>query len=252
MLGGTRITITGRNFRTDLTSRTRCIFTRCTSADVWISGNTVGQLKAGKSVCSGTIISAKADGVLSSTQLVCRSPLASTADSHFSMVDVSLNGGVVYQRLYGPTCTDGACPVMFFYYALPLISALVPQLGPETGLTVVTINGVGFMGQKTAATPTGFKNTVTRCKFGEKESSTTTTGVTTPVRFITDSSISCVAPPQPAFDERGCGDAPRPACMRVQVRTDLPRPACVNPQASTRDTQHCPKNQKSKTLNTKP
>jgi hypothetical protein len=145
VLGGTRITITGRNFRIDLTSRTRCIFTRCTSGDVYISGASVGQLKPGKTVCTGETIAAKVDGVLRSTQLVCRSPLASTADSHFSMVDVSLNGGVVFQRLYGPTCTDGACPVMFFYYALPLISSLVPRLGPTDGLTVVTVNGVGFM-----------------------------------------------------------------------------------------------------------
>ena len=202
VMGGTRITISGRNFRTDLTSRTRCVFTSCTSRDVWISGTEVGKLKPGKIACSGTTIAAKADGVLSSTEIVCRTPLATTSDSHFAMVDVSLNSGVVYQRYYGPTCIDSTCPVMFFYYALPLIGTLSPNLGPESGLTIVTVNGVGFIGQKTNEATTGFKNTETRCRFGGIESSPATTGSVTPVRFITESSISCLAPPQPVSEVR--------------------------------------------------
>eukprot|EP00961_Rhodomonas_salina_P091849 1235911-Rhodomonas_salina.1 len=154
--GGTRMTVSGRNFRVDLRARTQCIFIECTEADVFMSGPAIGQLRPGVARCGGEVRAAPADGVLDSTQLVCRAPLAANADSHFAQLDVSLNRGATYQRLYGPVCQNG-CPVMFYYYTLPDIGSLRPCLGPITGGTTVTVIGVGFVGQQ---------NTNMRCRFG--------------------------------------------------------------------------------------
>jgi len=189
--GGTELTVYGSGFRPDLDARTRCLFTRCTSADIFTSGDNFGKFRnEAKPRCTGeTIYSPLAKGavgVISTTMIRCMSPLASSADSHFTLFDISLNRGVTNQNLYGPLCQNG-CPVTYFYYALPSISINTPSLGPNVGSTVVTINGVGFI---------GFQNTQIRCKFGTVESTATSTGVVDAVKYLSDTSISCIAPPQ--------------------------------------------------------
>ena len=201
--GGTEMTVYGSGFRTDLSARTRCMFTRCTGDDIYLSGPDFGKFKDPKMAssevtprCSGETVfspmTSGAVGVLSTSIIRCQSPVASTATSHFTLFDLSLNKGVTNQNLYGPLCQNG-CPVMYFYYALPTMSFNVPSLGPVVGGTVVTVNGVGFI---------GFQNTAIRCKFGDVESTPQTTGAEVAVRFLTDSTISCVAPAQAASTVR--------------------------------------------------
>ena len=116
-------------------------------------------------------------GVISTTMIRCLAPLASTADTHFAIFDISLNRGITNQHLYGPVCRDPPCPVMYYFYALPQLSFNSPSIGPLIGGTVVTVNGVGFIGTQ---------NTKIRCKFGGVDS--------TDVRFLSESTISCKAP----------------------------------------------------------
>ena len=189
--GGTYVTVYGSGFRVDLTERTRCIFTRCIASDIFMSGENYGKFRSPtQTKCTGTTTFAPFQsgdlGVISTTMIRCQSPMASTADSHFSLFDISLNQGVTNQNLYGPLCQNG-CPVMFFFYALPQLASNTPSLGPIIGGTVVTINGVGFIGTQ---------NTAIRCKFGDVESIFANTGQADSVKYITDSTISCVAPPQ--------------------------------------------------------
>jgi hypothetical protein len=131
--GGTRVTITGTNFRSDLEGRTLCMFTLCTIDDVHMSGILFGTFKDPTRVeCSGDTVTSRATAIIGTNSLVCQTPLAASADSHFALVDISLNDGATRQRKYGPTCPNG-CPVTYFFYSLPLIGTLSPNLGPEAG-----------------------------------------------------------------------------------------------------------------------
>jgi hypothetical protein len=189
--GKTYVTVYGSGFRMDLSASTRCIFTRCTSSDIFMSGENYGKFRSPTHTkCTGatTLAPFKSGdvGVISTTMIRCISPMASTADSHYTLFDISLNRGVTNQNLYGPLCQNG-CPVMYFFYSLPQLASNSPSLGPVVGGTFVTINGVGFIGTQ---------NTAIRCKFGDVESTAQSTGVDNAVKYITDSTISCVAPPQ--------------------------------------------------------
>ena len=189
--GGTELTVYGSGFRTDLGSQTRCVFTRCTEADIFMSGDRYGKFRSpSQTKCTGqTTLAPFAPGevgVVSDTVIKCLSPMASTVDSHFTLFDISLNKGVTTQNLYGPLCQNG-CPVMFYFYSLPQISSNSPILGPVVGNTVVTMSGLGFIGTQ---------NTAIRCKFGMVESTTERTGAVNPVKYLTGSTISCVAPAQ--------------------------------------------------------
>ena len=182
VMGGTELTVYGSNFRVDLAASTRCMFTRCLSTDIYTSGDRLGQFRnPTQKTCSGeTVISPSAPGdvgVISSTMIRCLAPLASTADTHFAMFDISLNRGITNQYLYGPVCRDPPCPVMYYFYALPQLSFNSPSIGPLIGGTVVTVNGVGFIGAQ---------NTKIRCKFGGIDSAD--------VQFLSESTISCKAP----------------------------------------------------------
>jgi len=161
VMGGTELTVYGSNFRTDLASRTRCMLTRCTATDIFTTGDRVGQFRnPNQQKCSGDdVISPSAPGnvgIISTTMIRCWSPLASTAETHFALFDISLNKGISIQHKHGPTCKDG-CPVMYHYYALPQLAFNSPSIGP----LIVTVNGVGFIGAQ---------NTQIRCKFGAVES----------------------------------------------------------------------------------
>ena len=181
VMGGTELTVYGSGFRTDLASRTRCIFTRCMSTDIYTTGDRVGEFRnPEQQKCTGeTVVSPAAPGdvgVISTTQIRCLSPLASTADTHFALFDISLNKGVTNQNFYGPLCRD-KCPVLYFYYALPQLASNGPSIGPLIGGTSVTVTGVGFIGTQ---------NTKIRCKFGGVASQS--------VQFLTETTISCQAP----------------------------------------------------------
>ena len=182
VMGGTELTVYGTNFRTDLASSTRCMFRRCLSTDIYTSGDRVGQFRnPDQKTCNGEITispSAPGDvGVISTTMIRCLAPLASTADTHFAIFDISLNKGITNQNMYGPECRDPPCPVMYYYYALPQLAFNSPSIGPLIGGTMVTVKGVGFIGTQ---------NTKIRCKFGGVDSEV--------VQFLTESTISCKAP----------------------------------------------------------
>jgi hypothetical protein len=190
--GGTEVTLYGSGFRLDLALQTRCIFTRCTDTDIYMSGENYGKFRSPtQTQCSGaTKISSFSTGdvgVISASVIRCLSPMASTTVNHFTLVDISLNRGATIQNLYGPLCQND-CPVMYFYYSLPTISYNEPSLGPVMGGTVITVNGFGFIGTQ---------NTAMRCRFGTVESTAQTTGFKNAVQYLTGSTISCVAPPQP-------------------------------------------------------
>ena len=186
VFGGTELTVYGSNFRTDLASSTRCLFTRCTVNDIYVMGDNFGQFKDPNSqTCTGTRVESPSNpgdvGVISSTMIRCLAPAASTADTHYALLDISLNKGITNQNLYGPICRDGSCPVLYFGYALPQLSFNVPSIAPTEGGTIVTVIGAGFIGQQ---------NTNIRCKFGDIDG--------TNVKFVSDSSILCTAPKQAA------------------------------------------------------
>lgn len=192
VMGGTRVTITGVNFRQDLDYVTKCLFTLCTATNVYMTEVNFGKLRPGQSECNGPTVSSKVTAVTDASTIICVTPLAASADSHFAQVDVSLNDGSTRQRRYGPACPEG-CPVSYYFYSLPLIGTLSPNLGPEAGGTSVTIIGVGFIGQQ---------NTPLKCKFGDIESTVATTGMPNPVQWLSYSTMRCVAPPQPAGNVR--------------------------------------------------
>mmetsp|Transcript_5970 Transcript_5970/g.19335 ORF Transcript_5970/g.19335 Transcript_5970/m.19335 type:complete len:2410 (+) Transcript_5970:1343-8572(+) len=185
--GGTLVTALGVNFRKDREPVTRCVFTACLASEVYMTGSNTGSLMPGVTSCSGTSIQVAVTVIVSSNQLICTTPTASSASTHYAQFDVSFNGGTTLQGKYGPVCQNG-CPVLFLFYALPILANTVPSLGPVSGGTVVTIVGLGFYNTQ---------NTATRCRFGTAESNQVTTGVANPVQYISATLMSCVAPPLP-------------------------------------------------------
>uniref|UniRef100_A0A7S0QIJ2 IPT/TIG domain-containing protein n=1 Tax=Cryptomonas curvata TaxID=233186 RepID=A0A7S0QIJ2_9CRYP len=177
--GGTPITVTGSNFRTDRFVTTVCLFTLCNPNEVYLSGSAY---KVRGQSCSGKTVQSAASAVISDTVIVCKSPVAASADSYLSLIDVSLNGGLSAQGLYGPVCPDG-CPVLFAFYSMPSLATAFPSLGSLLGGAIITVSGSGFV---------GIRNTPIRCLFGGLER----LGANSTASYISISLVSCVAPSQ--------------------------------------------------------
>ena len=177
--GGTPITVTGSNFQADRFSVTACLFTLCKPNEVTLSGYTYKLLGTS---CSGGTVQSTASAIISSTVMICRTPLGSSADSYIAIFDVSLNNGINAEGNYGPVCPDG-CPVLFTYYSMPSLASAVPSLGPMSGGTSVTLAGMGFLGSQ---------NTPARCLFGGLEA----TAGNESAYFLSMSSIVCFSPSQ--------------------------------------------------------
>ena len=183
--GDTRMTVFGSGFRPDLTSKTRCVFTRCTIDEIYTVGDSQGCFRdPTQRRCTGSTTLSNVDAVTSTSQLVCVSKSSST-ETYFAQFDVSLNEGNTIQGNYGPLY-QSYCPAMYVFYATPKLDSVRPSLGPAEGRTRVTIIGVGFIGNA---------NSNIRCKFGQVESTAITTGIVKPVQYISETAILCISPP---------------------------------------------------------
>lgn len=126
---------------------------------------------------------------LSATQLRCHAPPAADGPMSVAIVEVSNDGGATFSQS-GRSVT---------YREVPEVHAVRPQAGPYHGGVVVTVFGRGFAAAQgfgsgsageTIVPNQNARRPMLSCRFGSVE--------VPALRIVSDSSLQCIAPSQPA------------------------------------------------------